>query len=233
MKHYSLLAAASAATLWFAFGASSASAQMWTFDTNAQGWQIADFPGSQDYTTAFTSSAVTYHATGGRSGGYISGSDPSSGTFMFAAPTASLGNYSGFLGGKLTFSLETDQLADWTGDSVVVFRKSTGLTIIAPLAQPGATWTDYSIDLVASSFRYNNILGATVSASDLAAVLGDLGAFYINAEYHNGATETTGLDSVIFTPQAVGPGAVPEPSTYGAIGAATLLGLAALRRRRK
>ncbi len=204
---------------------------MWTFDTDAQGWQINDFPGTADYTTPSVVSPVTYHATGGASGGYISALDPSDNTYLFQAPTSQLGNYTGFIGGNLTFSLQTDQETNWFNDSVVVFRQmSSGLTIIAPLAQPGSTWTDYSIDLVASSFRYDNLSGAVVSVSDFASVLGDLGTFLIDAEYHAGATETTGLDSVVFTRAPVVDSPVPEPSAYGVIGAVALLGLA-LRRR--
>lgn len=230
MKFITPHTALSIATLLVAAFVPSTFAQMWTFDSDSQGWQIADFPGTGDYTPAFAEFPVTYHSTMGASGGYISGLDPSDGTFLFQAPTSQLGNYTGYLGGKLSFSLQTDQEANWFLDSVVVFRNaSSGLTIIAPLAQPGSTWTGYSIDLVASSFRYNNLSGGVVSTSDFAAVLGDLGTFLINGEYHTGVSETTGLDSVIFA-QAAGEGSpVPEPSTYAAIGTVVLVGLAARR----
>lgn len=210
----------------------SAATVAWNFDTDAQGWQIDDFAGTGDYTTPFVVSPVTYHSTGGASGGYISAIDPSDGTFLFQAPSTQLGDFSAFLGGKLTFSLQTDQETNWTADSVVVLRgASSGLTLISPLAQPGFTWTNYSIDLVASSFRYGNLAGSPVSAADLSAVLSDLGTFLINAEYHAGVSETTGLDQVAFTSLEAGPTPVPEPTTYGLLGAAALLGLMALRRR--
>lgn len=218
------------ASLLFVASVPSATAQMWTFDSDSQGWQIDDFAGTANYTTVPVVSPVTFQATGGKSGGYISALDPSGGTYLFHAPTSQLGNYSSYLGGKLTFSLQTNEEANWFADSVVVFRQaSSGLIIIAPLAQPGATWTDYSIDLVASSFRYGNLSGAVVLASDFAAVLNDLGTFLIDAEYHAGVSEITGLDSVIFS-QAPGGTPVPEPSTYSLIGAFVLLGLVARKR---
>ena len=45
--------------------------------------------------------------------------------------------------------------------------------------------------------------------------------FLIDGEFHNGVSETTGLDSVAFAGPLTG---VPEPSVYGLAGVAVLAG---------
>jgi hypothetical protein len=207
----------------------SASAQLWTFDSDAQGWRINDLTGGGNYTTSQGTFAATWNAVGGNPGGFISGRDPSNFSFMFQAPSSQLGDYSRFLGGKLDFSLQTDLVADYSVDSVIILRgggsNQTLVSAIAP--QPNPTWTSYSIPLLASQFHYDNLGGAIASASDFAAVLSGLNDFLINAEYHNGAEETTGLDSVAFLAP------VPEPSTYGTVVSVALLAVAASRRGRR
>jgi len=217
------------------FSAISAHAQTWNFDTNDQGWLVHDLNGSGDYVDSISTYAVDYHSTGGNTGGFISGTDRSGGSFFLEAPTSDLGNYTVFNGGKLNFSLTTDQSVDFVDDSVVIFRGSasnlTIVTAITPL--PNANWSNYSIDLNASNFHYGNLAGGVVSTSDFSAIMADLTDVSIDGEYHVGISETTGLDSVAFVRANVGSGAVPEPSTYGILGALTLAGATLLRRKSK
>lgn len=224
-RSLSRVRAAFAAAALFA-GASVASAQTWNFSAGAEGWIIHDLAGVGDYVTSFGTYAVDWNAAGGTPGGYISRVDPTSNTYFFEAPTAALGNYSAYAGGQLTFSLRST-LNSWTLDNVVVLRGGASNQIIvaaiSPLPVPD--WTTYTIGLTGDQFRYNNLSGAAVSSSDFAAILGNLTAFRISAEYGAVVEEVSGLDSVTF--------AIPEPSTYAALLGAGALGFVAWSRRRR
>lgn len=208
----------------------AAGAQTWTFDSGAEGWRINDLIGGQDWKTSVNTYTVDWNTTGGNPGGFISAVDPSSNTFAFEAPVAQLGNYSSYLGGTLSFSLQSTA-STWVSDNVVVFRGGTDDSVVVaeinPL--PATTWTDYAIDLDSSNFRFNGKGGAAVSAEAFSKVMTNITAMYISAEY--GASppwETTGLDSVSFKV------AIPEPSTTAALlGAAALLVVGVSRYRRK
>jgi hypothetical protein len=221
-----LLALAGALTLTPALHA-----QSWDFTSNAQSWTIHDYAGSGNYVTLNSTYLPTFNSSGGNTVGFISATDQSGGSMFFASPTG-LGNYSAFAGGTLNFSLTTNLLPDYADDSVVILRGSS-LSLVAPLgAQPGASWTDYSLLLSAGNFRYGNLAGAVVSSADFSLVLSSLDQFLIDAEFHNGIEETSGLDAVAFQRNSnLTP--VPEPSTYGAMGAGLLAGLAFWRRRRR
>jgi hypothetical protein len=229
MKSLFILLTRICPVICISFLTTAASAQLWTFASDAQGWRVNDMTGSGNYVTSQGTLAANWNAMGGNPGGYISATDPSIFTFMFQAPSAQLGDYSQYLGGQLKFSLQTDLSTDYMADSVVVFRggMSNQTLVSAITPAPNSTWTNYSISLFASEFHYDNLSGATVSETDFASVLSGLNDFLINAEYHNGVAETTGLDSVSFT------SAVPEPSTYGIVAAFGLLSVIALRRLRK
>lgn len=217
------LVSLSAAICTFAFTTTSSFAQIWNFDADAQGWSVYNSPGQGDYTNN-GSFPVIWTAVGGNPGGFINRPDPAAGTFLFQAPISDA-NYANYIGGQLTFSLQTSLTPAFALDSLVLFRSNTsGLTIVTPLGyQPGTSWTDYALNLSAPNFRYDNLLGGVVSAADFATVMSDIDLFLINGEYFTGVNETTGLDSVAFR-------AVPEPSTYGLLGAVALLGLALYRR---
>src|SRR5882724_9209082 len=108
MKSLIILLAKICSVIGITFLMTTASAQLWTFDSSNQGWRIDDLTGLGDYTTSHGTFTANWNATGGNPGGYISAADPSDFTFMFQAPSAQLGDYSRFLGGKLNFSLKTD-----------------------------------------------------------------------------------------------------------------------------
>ena len=66
---------------------------------------VVDAVGSGDYSLLGTGS-LTWHATGGNPGGFVSGLDPSGGTFMFQAPISGV-NYSAFIGGTASSGNDT------------------------------------------------------------------------------------------------------------------------------
>ncbi len=202
----------------------TAGAQTWTFDGDQQGWIARDIV---SYSDLGDSSELMWSDSGGASGGYVSKFDPSMNTFAFAAPITAGTNYSAYLGGNLTFSLQSD-FNDWTADSVVILRGLDGAnltTIVSAIPVPGASWTDYSIGLTGSNFRIGNQSGAVVSDAQFASIMGNLSTFMISGEYGNGVKETTGLDNVAF---------IPEPSTTAALlGGAVLLVAGIARRRSK
>jgi hypothetical protein len=216
---------------FFAVPTAAVFAQTWNFDTSSQGWTLFDAVGSGNY-SSMGSGSLTWNATGGNPGGFVSAIDPSNGSFMFQAPISGV-NYSAFNGGLLKFSLQTDQTVDFTDDSVIVFKGgSGGLTIVSALGtQPGFSWTNYSLSLNASAFHLNNLSGVVVTASQFADVLSSLDVFLIDGEFHNGVSETTGLDTVAFIAAPPVGTAIPEPSVYGLTAATLLAGAIALRRR--
>jgi hypothetical protein len=168
-----------------------------SFDTDADGWTCADlrsYPGPYDPPIGYYT--LTWIATGGRPGGYVSRHDPSNYSFSFQAPAKFLGDVSAYYGGRLRFSLMTTT-ADWGSDNVVVWVGNNGKIIVSQIGSlPGTTWTDYQIILLESNFRYNHKNGAVVSKADLLGVLGDLKALRILGEFGSQVVETTSLDTV-------------------------------------
>lgn len=204
----------------------AAGAQTWTFDGDQEGWIARDIV---SYSDLGDPSELMWTGSGGASGGYVSKYDPSMNTFCFSAPITAGTDYSAYLGGNLTFSLQSD-FNDWTADSVVILRgldSGNLTTIVSALPAPNPTWTGYSIDLTGASFRIGNQSGAVVSDAQFASIMGNLSTFMISGEYGNGVKETTGLDSVSF-------GVIPEPSTTAVLlGSAALLVVGIARRRKR
>jgi len=173
-----------------------------TFDSDSDGWLAADLPGNGDYAAPIATFEPTWNAAGGSPGGFISAADPSTNAYFFQAPAAYLGNRSEYVGGALTFEITTSH-NNWEGDRIVVLVGDNGKVVVAPIAQPPVanTWLAYSVPLTASSFLKNNLQGTGVNAAELAAVMGDLEAIYVPAEFATPAIETTGLDSVSLVPE--------------------------------
>jgi hypothetical protein len=186
-----------------------------TFDTDSEGWAaLGDAVGP-----------LTWAASGGNPGGHAFINDATvGGVTYFAAPASFLGNASAALGTALSFDLMQMYPggANQFNDEDVVLR-GAGLTIAFDLAaNPGnGSWTSYAVPLTATGWHLNTLAGAAVSTEQFAAVLGDLTALQIRAEYQTGA-DVGRLDNVVLQTAIVG--AIPEPSTYALFG----VGLAAL-----
>lgn len=151
-------------------------------------------------------------------GGYVSIDDQTiGGVTFFIAPTKFLGNQSAAFGTHLTFDLQQiypgspNQFED--GD---VILQGAGLTLVFDTGYYPANgaWTSYAVPLIASEgWRVSSLNGSAASDEQLLAVLSDLSALKIRAEYQSGP-DTGLLDNVAL---------VPEPSTYGLM----LIGLSA------
>lgn len=81
---------------------SASMAAISTFDTDADGWTVIDFPGSGNYSAVNGSFTSSWNPAG-----HISRTDMSSFSFFFSAPSMFLGDQSIHLGGELKFDLRT------------------------------------------------------------------------------------------------------------------------------
>lgn len=181
-----------------------------SFDTDAEGWTTID------------GGVQTWVATGGNSGGWLRVADNTGDDFLLKAPTAWLGNWTGLLGGTLSFDAlnANGESPDWAPFGEVTITGTAGsvvLDAVAPNNPPAdGLWHRYSVLLSPGA-------GWTGSAS-LAAVLADVTGLTIKGEFHAGVSEVVGIDNITVS-------AVPEPAS-----AALLLGglglLAHVRRRR-
>ncbi|QDQ29241.1 PEP-CTERM sorting domain-containing protein [Chitinimonas arctica] len=190
-----------------AFSASAQADLNYSFDTDAQGWTATD-------------GVLSHVASGGNSGGFLSIHDGNDASMLAIAPGSALGSWSSYLGGTLSFdglNLSAES-ADWDGfGEVTIFGSAGSVTLkVAPPASPSqdGQW-----------HRYSALLSPTLWGSNLAAVLNNVTGVTIQTEFHNGVSETAGLDNFKVA-------AVPEPETYALLLAGLgLVGLAARRRR--
>jgi hypothetical protein len=179
------------------------------FDTDAEGW------------TSTNGGAQTWVATGGNGGGWLRVVDDSGDDFLLNAPAAWLGNWSGLLGGTLSFDAlnVNSESPDWAPFGEVTLSGSAGFVRLDAVAanNPPADgqWHRYSILLTPEA-------GWAGSAS-LAAVLANVTSLTIKGEFHAGVTEIVGIDNITVS-------AVPEPASAALLVGG--LGLLALRRRK-
>jgi hypothetical protein len=180
------------------------------FDTDAQGW------------TTTNGGLQTWVAAGGNGGGWLRVADDSNDDFLLNAPTAWLGNWSGYLGGTLSFdALNVNaESPDWAPFGEITITGTAGTVVLDAIAanNPPADgqWHRYSVRLDPSA-------GWAGSAS-LAAVLANVTSLTLKGEFHAGVTEVVGMDNIEVS-------AVPEP-THAALMLAGLGALALLRRKR-
>ncbi|MFO0874456.1 MAG: laminin B domain-containing protein [Phycisphaerales bacterium] len=167
------------------------------FDAGTDGWVVKDL-NCNSYGTVLGTYTLDWFPTGGDPGGHVGRVDPTSNCYFFDAPAPFLGDRSAFVGAALRFSLRTT-VNDWPPGSVLVLIGDGGKVLVNDFAQPDATWMKYTIALAATNFKLNTAAGAPVSAAQFAAVLADLEALRISAEYGSElGEETTFLDTVSF-----------------------------------
>ena len=183
-----------------------------SFSEDVEGWQAKDLSCS-NYTQVVATHALAWVGAGGDPNGYASHHDVSNQCAFFVAPAGWLGDRSATIGGRLDFALTSTEF-DWSGSDVVVLV-GAGLVLCHELPQlppQPPLWGRYSVPLEAARFRYNSATGAVASEPDFAAVMADLDALYLPAEFGAQIEETVGLDSVrLFLPASAVP-EVPAPA---------------------
>jgi hypothetical protein len=174
-----------------------------TFDVDAEGWKVVDIAPSWGDPPVVQATYVPDHRpSGGAPGGYIESTDSNPAWFCFAASDAFLGDRGAYYGGRLSMDLQATASDDATYPLVILV--GGGLSLYHATPPPASSWTSFSVDLAAGSWRVNNHeTGPAVTEAQMRTVLADLTAIYINGDWLSG-TETAGLDNVRLS-------AVPEP----------------------
>lgn len=182
--------------------------QHYSFDADAQGW------------TAVEGGGVSWISSGGNSGGFLQIADTTDQDFLAVFPGGSLGNWSSYLGGTLSFDARNinNETPDWAPFGLVTLTSgSTTLSLdLIPGNQPPSDgqWHHYEVPLTVA-----------VWGPQLPSVLSSLSGASIKGEFHAGVTEVVGFDNINVT-------AVPEPATpMLMLSGLALVGIAALKRR--
>jgi hypothetical protein len=194
-----------------------------TFDADNGGWTGVTADISTSGIPIQTTPALTFHATAGHPGGYVSLTDPDNFDMFFRAPASFLGDQRAAIGGTLQFDTITDLSRDYNGADVVI--KGNGKVLVYDIAPTAGTdWSTVSVTLSPSAnWRLNTLNGPAATVADFQSALANVSELWITGEYHAGTTETSGLDNVTLT-------TVPEPATAGAV--LGCIGVAHLLRRR-
>lgn len=199
--------------------ASTAVAGIYTFDSDAQGWSLAN--DGQDF---------AFDGTIGNPGGAISARDIVSGSiWFFGSPTVEAGNRSELYGNAVTWDIlgiTGNHTSASTGADVMLTGNGMQIGLDMGVLPVNGQWTSWSalIDESAgwqtvSSFSSATLTGTIADEAMIRGVLSDLTGVYIRGEFTNGA-DSTAIDNVSI---------VPAPGALALMG---LSGLVAGRRRR-
>lgn len=174
------------------------------FDSNKEGWTMTG-----------DVSSYTYSSSGGNPGGYIRYVDAATGSIVyFNSPNSWDGNWTGYIGGNLSFDLKLISGSGPFGSQTDIIITGPSLTVSKTFltALPSTNWSHYEVSLTAASF------GAT--PANFANVMANVTSLRIRGEFING-NESEGLDNVMVT--------TPLPGAFWLM-AAGLLGLVSRRR---
>jgi len=178
----------------------------WGFETGNVGWVVADLTTGGPYHPPVAIYSVSHSTSGGCQGGYILRADPSNRSFSFSLPVNQLPDGHDWSGGRLDFCLRSTHQT-WTQEPFVVFVGGNGTELRAPVPLPGTQWSSYRVDLLPGNLL--DAQGLTPDEEHFQAVMQQLEAVYIMAEYGAQVQETSGLDEVRL--RAACPEALDEP----------------------
>jgi hypothetical protein len=171
------------------FALSAQADVLYTFDADAQGF------------TSFDGGDITWQASGGNPGGWLSLQDTTGGDMRLVLPAAGLGDWSGLLGGTLSFDIKNGNgdTPDYGSVGQVAITGTAGsLTLdIVPDNQPVAD---------GSWHHYSTVLDAATWGAGLPSILGNVTDVKVTLEFHNGISESAGFDNFAVA-------SVPEPSS--------------------
>lgn len=160
-----------------------------TFDSGDEGWQVVG--------DAQNGAAIPdWRSTGGNLGGFLSVEDDvTGGTWYWQAPARFLGNRSVAYQTNLTFDLtQSEPDSQFDAPDVILVGDGVTLEFDTP-ANPGTTWTAYSVPLSESAGWTVQSTGLAPTTGEMQAVLGDLTMLRIRGEFRDGP-DTGGLDNV-------------------------------------
>ena len=190
---------------------------MSTFDANDEGWDVlGNLPSVEP----------VHVRTGGNPGGFIQQTDVNSGpVWYWRAPEKYRGNRSAYYKGTLSFDLlqqpDTTQQIDRA--DVMLQGQGINLEYDTP-ANPGTTWTHYSVPLTNQDGRWTTVtpgapgtpdMRTRATEAELRTVLSSIGTLRIRGEYREErdtpgvVRDTGGLDNVVLA----GPGEAPPTPT--------------------
>ncbi|MBQ0959096.1 hypothetical protein KAK06_08995 [Ideonella sp. 4Y11] len=148
------------------------------FDTDAQGW------------TTFDGGDMVWVGGDPKRGGYLQITDVTSGDFVMIPPPESLGDWSAYVGGSLSFVARNgnNDLPDWPLFGTLVLGNGVttlSLDLVPDNAPPAdGRWHRYTLPLDTATW-----------GPDLPAVMAALSVLTLKLEYHNGVSEVVHFDS--------------------------------------
>jgi gliding motility-associated-like protein len=176
-----------------------------TFDTDADGWTMAQFSG-----TAGTS---VYSGSGGNPGGFVSASPPSAGgtinislAWYWIAPPKFFGDYDFSYGANFNVDLQQSVAGtDNTQSDIIIYNGSNTIHFNFP-TKPAVSpaWSTYSIALdETAGWRWGSVAGPLALKAQIKIVLANITGIRIRCKYINSTGYTSGIDNVSIEKRAL------------------------------
>jgi YVTN family beta-propeller protein/parallel beta-helix repeat protein len=166
------------------------------FAFGTDGWTVGNF-----LTPTPSPTDPDWVASGGNPDAFIRTTDLYDWT-GFLAPSQFLGNWVADKVTSLSFDLRVSGSDEMNDATVVLTNGTISISTFGPYPQPNDTWVSYTVDVTSSSgwFYTNDGItpGAAVSNADFAAVLANVTALRINADWEGAEPdEQVDLDNVV------------------------------------